>query len=274
PLLRVRCLAPLAKGKKESWVSPGLRVAGAVSRGETLRLQVLPEGQLEQWKPGHFRLLHALTEADGTHGLTFTHAGNTLPKPPAALPGGGPTLAYSAALGAQVPPLQRPSAAVRARSCDFLARQRTWWQIDQYHSTLTTEIECRPMRGQLFHVPLKLPADSQVEQVTVEPKEMLRSWIPSGTRLSPLLLIELAQPATLHTPVKITLRVRLPLTGPGGNAAVLAPFAEVQPFDPCLREGALAISVHPRWQAQLAGASAASSQAPRDGPWQTAPIDY
>jgi hypothetical protein len=275
PVLRVRCLAPLQKNKKNiTWVSPAVHLVGAVSRGETLRLQVLPEAHLENWKPGHFRLANAMTEADGTQVLTLTHGGAAPPRPPAGLPAGGPTLAYSAALGVQAPPLQRPSAVVRARTCEFLARQQTWWQIDQHHSTLTTELECRPMHGQLFHLPLKLPPDGQVEQLTVEPKAMLRGWVPAGTRQSPLVLIDLAQPATLQTPVTIKLRVRLPQTTSGDKAPVLLPFAEVEPFDSCLREGALAISIHPRWQAALANVSNAAGEVPPDGPWQAALTDY
>jgi hypothetical protein len=177
PVLRVRCLAPVVKNKKDSWTSPALQLRGALPRGETLRLHVLPEAHLENWKPGHFRLLKSLTEADGTLVLTMTNTGIALPKPPAAVAEPRLALAYSAALGAQAPPLQRPSAVVRAKPCEFLARQRTWWQIDQHHSTLTTEIDFRPKNGQLFHVPLKLPAGGKVDQIGVEPKEMLRGWV-------------------------------------------------------------------------------------------------
>jgi hypothetical protein len=275
PVLRVRCLAPIVKNKKDStWVSPGLRLVGAVPRGETLRLHVLPEAQLESWKPGHFRLVKLLTEADGTRVLTLVHAGIALPLPPASLAQGGPDLVYSAALGAQLPPLQRPSAVVRAQACEFLAQHRTWWQIDKNHSTLTTEIECRPMRGQLFHVPLKMPANSQVEQISVEPKEMLRGWVPAGTPQNPLLMIDLAQPATLQTPVKIKLRVRLAHSRPLASAPLVLQFVDVEPQVPCLREGALAISIHPQWRAELLKTSASASAVTPDGPWQPALTDF
>jgi hypothetical protein len=275
PLLRVRCLAPTVKNKMDAaWASPGVRLVGAVSRGETLRLHVLPEAQLESWKPGHFRLVKLLTEPDGTRVLTLFHAGIALPRPPAALAEGGPDLAYSAALGAQLPPLQRPSAVVRAKACEFLAQHRTWWQIDKNHSTLTTEIECRPMRGQLFHLPLKMPANSQVEQISVEPKEMLRGWVPSGTQQNPLLMIDLAQPATLQTPVKIKLRLRVLHTRPPASAPLVLPFVDVEPLVPCLREGALAISIHPQWRAELLKTSTSASAVTPDGPWQPALTDY
>src|SRR5205807_2315901 len=72
PPVRVRCLAATAKDKKDRvWSSPGLRLRGALSRGETLRLEVLPEAQLESWKPGHFRLGKAVEEAGGSQVLTL-----------------------------------------------------------------------------------------------------------------------------------------------------------------------------------------------------------
>lgn len=263
PVLRMRCLAPVTINTRVPvWTSPGVRLRGAVARGETLRLHVLPEAHLESWKPGHFRLLKSLTEPNGTLVLTLSHGGVALPRP----------AALGDAAGAAV--VSRPSAVVRARPCEFLTRQRTWWQIEKQQSTQTTEIDIQPRSGQLFHVPLKLPPDCQLEQISVEPKAQLRGWVARGTPQNPLLLIDLAQPATLQSPVKIKLRLRLPLTRTAVSGAMVVPFVETEPFDPCLREGSLAISIHPQWRAELLGNPPGSAAVPAEGPWQLAPVDY
>src|SRR5262245_21731256 len=55
--LQVRCRAPLAEAAGTArWTSPGLWLAGAVPRGETLELHVHRDVQLADWQPGGFRL--------------------------------------------------------------------------------------------------------------------------------------------------------------------------------------------------------------------------
>src|SRR5207302_2161744 len=124
----VRCLAQVLKDKDRPWTSPGLRLRGSLTRGETLKLIALPEAQLESWKAGHFRLTSAQEESDGTQVLTLVHGGSNLPRPPAALTDPVQALAFAVAQASVVPLAQRPSAVVRARTLSLLVQQQAWWQ--------------------------------------------------------------------------------------------------------------------------------------------------
>ncbi|HEV3445333.1 MAG TPA: hypothetical protein VG099_11870, partial [Gemmataceae bacterium] len=69
PIVQVHCLASLAPG--ERWHSPGIHVAGAVPRGETLSLHLAPEVELQHWQAGNFRLQRSSAEKDGGQTLTL-----------------------------------------------------------------------------------------------------------------------------------------------------------------------------------------------------------
>jgi hypothetical protein len=268
PVLQVRCLAPVINAQG-SWTSPGLRLRGGLTRGETLKLIIAPEAQLDDWKARHFRLTGAIEEPDGTQLLTLVHGGVNLPRLPASITEPALGLVYANL----TPPLQRPSAVLRARTTELLVQQQLWWQIDAATSLLTCELACLPSRGRLTHLPLKLPADSQVEQVHIEPRASLGSWAVAGDQ-NPVLLIDLAQPATPATPVRVKLQLRLPLRATLKEALTL-PLADIEPLVPCLREGALAISVHPHWRAEVVQPSVTAALAPEDeGRWQRAQPDY
>ncbi|HYV34736.1 MAG TPA: hypothetical protein VE988_03465, partial [Gemmataceae bacterium] len=255
PMVRVRCLAPQGKDKKNQvWVSPSLRLRGAVPRGETLRVHALAEAQLEQWKPGQFNLRKTTTETDGSQVLTLVHDGSAK----GALP-------------------QRPSAVLKARTTELLLEQQSWWQLDVQGSTLHSVLVCKVSRGQLYHLPLKLPPDSQVDHVSAEPKELLRGWAASGTRKEPLLLIDMAQAVTPRMPLRIKVRLRLPPGTSPKKGALALTLPDISPLLPCLREGALAVSIDPRWQAEVVQSSWPATAAPeglQEGPWQTALLDY
>jgi len=254
PPLRVRCLASVGLDKKDRvWVSPGMRLRGALARGERLRLAALPEVQLESWNPGQFRLTKTTGEPDGSQLLTLVHGGWQTTQP------------------------ERPTAVLKSRTTEFLLEQQSWWQLDLNGSTLTSELVCKPHRGQLYHLPLKLPPDSQVDQLSVQPKELLRGWAAAGSRQMPMLLIDLAQPATPQTPVKIVLQLRLPPRSSPKIGPLTLELPDIEPQVPCLREGALAVSIHPGWRVQVAQSSWPATAAPvgaSAGPWRQASPDY
>jgi hypothetical protein len=273
PPLHIRCVALVAKDKKDrTWVSPGLRLRGALARGETLKLHALPEAQLAGWNAGQFRLVKSILEPDGTQVLTLVHGGANVPRPPAPTGAGSGDAAPKPDMLALAP--KRPSAILRPRITEFVAQQQSWWQIDQNGASLNCELVCKPSHGQLYHLPLKLPADSQVDQLTVEPREMLRSWA-AGSGKTPLLLIDLAQPATAQTPLRIKLQLRLPALAAAAGGLVALPFPDVEPQLPCLREGTLAISIHPRWRGTVVKSTwPAGSTTDTTGPWRETLPDY
>src|SRR5262249_52977126 len=134
----VLCLAPLLRDNKgRTWQSPRVRLRGAFTQSETLKLQLHPDVRLENCAAGRFRL--------------------TDPAPP---PDGGrlPTLADAGVAG----PGARPRATVRTHGVDFLARQLTWWQIGPAGSTLTAEVTATVTRGGLLRLPLRVSGDWQV----------------------------------------------------------------------------------------------------------------
>jgi hypothetical protein len=261
PAIQVRCLAAVAKDR--NWTSPGLRLRGSLGRGETLKLVAAPPAQLESWKPGHFRLVKSTENTEGTRELTLVHGGLALRATPAWAIDPAVALATGVVQGFQATPIQRPSAVLKNRTTEVLVRQQAWWQIEAQGSQLTCELICQVNRGRLYHLPLKLPVDSQVDQVQIEPKECQGTWASAGSSQSPVLLIDLAQPATPQTPVRIKLQLRMPPRIPS-PATVTLPLPDVEPLVACLREGSLAISVHPRWRAEVLRPSVMSSLAPED----------
>jgi hypothetical protein len=258
PAVAVRCLAPVVKDQKNrSWLSPSLEPRGALLRGETLQLRTHPETQLEGLESGDFHLTRSSTDQDGSQTLTLVQGGRSVD-----------------AQEAEGTPVRRPSAVLKSRNAELVVNQQSWWQIDTQSSTLTSELDCKATSGQTYHLPLKLPADSLVNMVQVEPKEMLRSWAAAGSQKNPLLLVDLAQPTKPGQHVKITVQLRLPLPPLAAKGPTL-PLPDVEPPPRSLREGTLAVSVHPRWQGRLLKSSVQAT-APPGGPglWRQALVDY
>ena len=187
PLLRVRCLARLPIDKP--WTSPWMRLRDAAVQGETLTLKVHPDVRLENWQAGSFRLMDTSTRRDGTQVLTLL-AGNAAAAPTS---------------------LPRPSARLRTQGVDFLARQRTWWQIGPQGSSLTAQITYEVSRGSLIELPVTLPAGWQVEEVSFEPKEWLRNWIPvTSAGRPPTLVVELQRALRPRQQAQLTVRLHSP----------------------------------------------------------------
>jgi len=242
PPLQVRCLARLPADKP--WTSPWLRLRDAAVQGETLTLEVYPDVRLENWQPGGFRLVGTTTGMDGSQTLTLVGKG-----------------------ASPAPPMRRPAARVKTQGVDFLARQRTWWEIGPQGSALTAEITYSVSRGSLIELPVALPGGWQVDEVSVQPKELLRTWSPVTTGDRATLVVELQRALTPRQEAQLTVRLHSTLgrAVPAGGKSY--EFPELAPLDPCVREGTFAISVDPLLEATVLRASVPGTPPDGAGPW-------
>jgi hypothetical protein len=242
PALRVRCLARLASD--QPWSSPWMRLRDAAVQGETLKLEISPDVRLENWAPGDFRLVQASTAPDGSQLLNLV----------------GTEIRRGAAL-------RRPAARVRTQGVDFLARQRTWWQIGTQGSSLTAEILYEVNRGNLIELPVVLPGGWQVNDVTMEPRELLRNWVlvSSGDRSS--VVVDLHRALTPRQQGRLTIRLHSSQGRSLPSSATAFEFPELAPPQPCVRENTLAIKIDPVFEATVLRASVPASTADAAGPW-------
>jgi hypothetical protein len=237
--LQVRCLAVV--NGNGPWISPGMRSQGGLERGEKLKLILDPGVRLENWQAGQFRLLTTSMESNGSQSLTLVDA------------------RFDKAV--------RPGGVIKTFGMDFLAQQKTWWQIGPQGSTLTAEINLEINQGKLFHLSLQLPKNQpgwHVESVTLEPAERLNTWAVSGN----ILEIDLHRPLIPGTAG--TLRVRMSSVAgrkmPSGG--MILGFPEIRIVNPCLQSGVLAIGVHAPYQASVMNASLpVGMESP--GPWKS-----
>jgi hypothetical protein len=240
PSLQIRCLAHLPADKP--WTSPWLRLRDAVVQGETLKLHVHPEVRLMDWQPGGLRLVGLSTAKDGSQTLTLEGTEGSSPLP-------------------------RPAARVKTQGVDFLARQRTWWKIGPHGSSLIADISYEVSRGSLIELPLVLPAGWQVDEVSVEPKHWLRTWVPGTAGGRPTVVVELQHAVTARQEVRVTLGMHASLGRDVLAAGKDLAFPELGPFDPCVRENTLAISVDPLFEARVTQASVPAAAPEPGGPW-------
>ncbi len=247
--ITVLCLAPLFKNKNDrSWVSPGMRLRDAASQVETLKLVAQPDVRLENFRPATFRLTQTGSASDGAQVLTLK-----------AGPSPGPAA--------------RPAASVRTHGVDFLARQKTWWQVGPNGSSLTAEVTYEVTRGSLFKLPLRVPGNWQLDEVRMEPKDLLGNLVSAGGKTALLVIAEPQRALTPGTSVRLTVRLHSPLGKGAPPAGVTLPFPDVEPVGAPLREGALAISVDPSYRARVLQASHPASAAEGAGPWGKAVPD-
>jgi hypothetical protein len=235
--LTLRALAPLPPPDRP-WVSPGVRFAGGLSRGERLTLHVDPDLRLEDWKPGTFR---------------------PLPSPDA-----GPAQVVALQSVAAGPEAgARPAARVRSVAGAFRARENWEWRIEPGRMTLTVEAQFLAGRGAVFQSAWQVPAGWQVERVEAEPPDpgLLWSVQPASRGTSAVLTVEprraLGGAADMDPPrLLIRLRADGPAwsSGPDGPAAtaVLPAFA---PRGVEEREGTLTLRLHSSLLAPVAGSS-------------------
>src|SRR5262249_43936419 len=150
----ILCLAPLSgetyrtrsqissPGDPQSivWRSPGLQLVNGVSRGETLSLWLDPDLGFKSWDPGGYRLSSSdVDRATGFQILTL--------------------------LGGGLGPLRRPMAQLKAHAVEFSTQQLTWWRCNAGGMSLTVQIGWDVSQGQLYQLPVLLPAGWEVEKV-------------------------------------------------------------------------------------------------------------
>jgi hypothetical protein len=272
PTVHIYCEAalPRDKDKKEketAWTSPGVRLRDARPLGETLKLHVPADVRLEKWNAKDFLLTGVAVEADDVQVLTLEEK-----LPPRA----------NAA---------RPIAFLKPPALQVLTRQASWWQVEPTGSTLTAEVQYHVVQGQLFRLHLRLPdrmdeegKNWQLEDVQLEPKGLLRnrateSAKPPGGKSKVLareyLVVDLDRALTPQTVAKLTVRLRSPLgqAVPAGGVVVTVP--DVEPQEKPWREGVLAVSVDPRFQADPRFKAAQPAVvAEKDGPWGKARVNF
>ncbi|MCI0456536.1 MAG: hypothetical protein L0Z62_06100, partial [Gemmataceae bacterium] len=278
--LRLRCQAPLPADKL--WTCPGVRLVGAVSRGETLVLRVPTHVRLQDWQPGSFRLTDARTEASGRQILTLTGSGPAEP-PNAAKPQPIVGRVFQPVRlgpdGLENPSYKRrPRARVTSQGLEYRARQLAWWRLGPESSSLTVQITYEVLRGRLFQIPVRLPAGwkvAAVEEEDAPTQNRLRHWtvLPPDHQVVTALL-ELKRPlepsadrwtVQLHLlPVPSAEREAPSDPGKALDTPRSLPFPEIASQEARLREGVLAISVDPSYQTRVEASlpAAASDRLP------------
>jgi hypothetical protein len=285
PRLPISLAAPGAPGAQPlQWHSPGMHLAGAVSRGETLVILINPDLRLDGLEPRDFRLVGSAAEpASERRGLKqrLTFAGGAIAGPDG--------------------PQRRPEARLQPFAVEYRARQLAWWQPAADPPSLTLQIACEVERGRLFQLPVLLPAGWDVERVEMTPAGLLRNWtvrpMPSdtlaadtvdGTEGRLALLVDLQRPLTPATRERgegpladVSLlfgRARVPnLTvhlvpkvAPHGPGEELT-FPDAAPLGARFREGMLAIGFDPQTYQATLKASVAEAELEDErvdeGPW-------
>jgi hypothetical protein len=254
--LTIHGLAPLSAGAP--WTCPGLRLAGAVLRGETLALQVAPEIELEDWQPGDFELVKLQAE---------TRAGQTLTLQSA-----------SQNSGSESTVTRRPSARLRLQRPEFRSRQLLWWQVRPAGSLLTAQLTCEMVRGQLFRVPVFLPSGWTADRVDAAPVESVRQWtVQSAENGQNVLMVEMLRPLEAGSSGQWTVHLRaIPNTGDdkhGERAPEPLAFPMLTVEGARYAEGGLGISLDPSYRGTTE-TSFPAAMAPTAAPWGTQPLDY
>lgn len=233
-IVEVRCLAPFsartdndARGSRSlvvPWTSPGMRLVNAVPRGETLELWLHPEFRLLSWEPGDYRLIDSVVVPDLDKKTLYSRL---------TLQGGG-------LMGGEANRLRRPGGQVQIGGVEFRARQQSWWRLAEGGMDLVTQIDYDVRQGQLFQLPLRLPAGWDVETVETTPPDLLRSWGLRKDRSGMQLLADLRRPLRPGAREGTsTLTVRLRQAGAIRDRELA--FPDVIPVGARFREGGLAI---------------------------------
>lgn len=250
-------------GRSITWRSPGLRVVNSVPRGETLTLWLHPNLRIEDWDPGSFRLNSAdLDRGTGAQVLT--------------LAGGG--------LG----PPRRPVAQLQAYGVEFSTQQLTWWRCDAAGMSLTVQIGWDVSQGQLFQLPILLPAGWEVEKVEMTPAALLSTWYIRKIAGKTTLFVDLASP--LVPPLRgksenrnLQSEIGSNVAGPPRRLPVLTlhlrpawsglltgqalPFPDVAPLGARFREGVLALDCDEQLFHLQVQTTAEHSEPDSQGPW-------
>ncbi len=233
--LKIRCFQ--SRPADKWWVSPFMRLRGARERGETLKLVVGPDVQLEAWNAGSFRLVSSSTESDGSQVLTLADREAAAPR--------------------------RPGCEFKCFGTEISARQQTWWQVRVNGASLHSEIVYESVRGNLFQLALRLPVPNnlwRVDSVELEPKDALLSYAAVG----PLLLVDLQRGLNPRGRIKVSLALTM---RPEGQALLAHDVPRLVPQDASIYQATLAVSVDPLYQAVLRSASVPLAPPVALGPW-------
>jgi hypothetical protein len=275
--LRIFCHAPLPA--QTPWTCPGLFLVGAVPRGETLVLRVPASLRLEEWQPGGFHLSRATTDPSGRQVLTLTGSGPSPDKETrrqgdketrrseGTQDTGGDPAAPSSFILHPSSFQGRPRARLTAQGPEYRARQLTWWRVGPDSSSLRVQLTYEVTRGQLFQVPVLLPPGWELDGV----EELgTPGWLRHWTVLSPEadgvpLLLDLHRPLGPAPASRWTVQLRLKQNAeqrakntaasrataadPAAPGELVLAFPDVLPQGARLREGTLALSVDPSFQA-------------------------
>ncbi len=277
---KILCLAPLnsetsetrsqtsAPGNPQSivWRSPGLHLVNGVSRGETLSIWLDPVLRVESWDPGSYRLSSSdVDRATGFQVLTL--------------------------LGGGLGPPRRPMAQLKAHAVEFSTQQLTWWRCNAGGMSLTVLIGWDVSQGQLFQLPVSLPAGWEVEKVEMAPSYWLRDWHVRKPQGKATLFVDLANPlgpqpssgtdrsgetvpsrslsassasGGIRPPA---LTVQLRPTGAGQLTEQRLRFPDAVPLGARFREGALALTCDEQLFHFHVQTSAERSEPESEGPW-------
>lgn len=266
--LTVTCLAPLGQGPLPSdgarhaidWHCPAVWLPGAVPGGERIELFLPPQLQVEQWRPGAFRVVSAAPARAEPSAQQIVLSGGGI----APVPGGD---------GA------RPQARLLAHGADFRARQLLWWRPSLISNKLALQIAYEVQHGLLFQLPVLLPTGWEPERVEAVPAGLVRTWgtRPEGGRL--VLLVDLQRPLGADQegpPARpAVLSVQLRPTGARAAAGTGLAFPEAVPLGARSVEGTLAIDYDPQAYRATLNTKAEPVEPDEDGPWGlTSPAWY
>jgi hypothetical protein len=250
PVFRIVAEAPLSAGR---WVSPTLRLRGAVTRLETLELRVHPDTELADWTSGGFRLLKTTSDEEGFLVLYLTAAGTL--------------------------PAARPAARVGAAAPLAAVRQTTWWHIGPGDETLTADFTFDVLRGRVFQLALRLPVGNKnawpVEKVELaEPPGLLRGWATTTEGGRPTLLVDLQHSLAARQRARLTVRLRTSRSRQPavGRKAIVLTFPQIGPLGPGPYSGALAVSMDSLYHLAATQASVQATQPIPGGPWGKRPM--
>ncbi|HEY7329435.1 MAG TPA: hypothetical protein VH592_17485 [Gemmataceae bacterium] len=274
---QILCLAPpipspiAGDPRSMAWRSPGLRLINGVPRGETLTLWFHPDLHVESWDSGSYRL--SSSEIDRTTGSQVL-----------TLMGGG------------IGPPRRPAAHMRAFGVEFSTHQLTWWRCDASGMDLTAQINWDVSQGQLFQLPVVLPAGWDVEKIEMNPSILLRDWYVRKAADNSTLVVDLSSP--LGSPQHGKTESRSPKSEIGNTASDSSrrltsltihmrpaepslitgkrlPFPAVVPLGARLCEGSLALDCDEQLFHLDVQTAAERTEPEREGPWgQQLPVYY
>src|SRR5207248_2848436 len=122
--LHVRSLA--ARPSAAVWLSPALRVRGALSRGETLRVELHPDVPQGKWDLGTFQPTSIATDPGGAQTLTLAET------------------------AADLASSRRPTLLLSAKEVELHTTEQYQWHLAPRSADLKADIHYAPARGNLF----------------------------------------------------------------------------------------------------------------------------